>query len=166
MASVESDIVENLSKIGIQVNTKFLNSTAYHDAEVYGDYHLLFTRTWGAPYDPHSYMASWAVPSHVEYSAIGNLQVNDLCTPISSSTRHIIICPSHQHETHQPFLSPASCSPLLLVSHCWNVSKMYKRNLTRQRLRASGGPSWKMCMPNPFSCHYGEPAFHSFSIVV
>ena len=75
MASVESDIVANLNEIGIKVNTKFLNSTEYHDAEVNGDYHLLFTRTWGAPYDPHSYMASWAVPAHVEYSAIGNLQV-------------------------------------------------------------------------------------------
>jgi len=75
MASVEGDIVANLEKIGIQVNTKFLNNTEYRDAEVNGDYHLLFTRTWGAPYDPHSYMASWAVPSHVEYSAIGNLQV-------------------------------------------------------------------------------------------
>ena len=75
MASVESDIVDNLMKIGIQVNTKFLNDTEYRDAEVHGDYHLLFTRTWGAPYDPHSYMSSWAVPSHVEYSAIGNLQV-------------------------------------------------------------------------------------------
>jgi nickel transport system substrate-binding protein len=75
MASVEGDIVANLEKIGIQVNTKFLNNTEYRDAEVNGDYHLLFTRSWGAPYDPHSYMASWGVPSHVEYSAIGNLQV-------------------------------------------------------------------------------------------
>eukprot|EP00986_Skeletonema_menzelii_P009107 scaffold4054_cov142-Skeletonema_menzelii.AAC.30 len=74
MASVESDIVDNLEKIGFQVNTKFLNDTEYRDAEVQGDYHLLFTRTWGAPYDPHSYMSSWEVPSHVEYSAIGNLQ--------------------------------------------------------------------------------------------
>lgn len=78
MASVESDIVANLNEIGIKVNTKFLNSTEYRDAEVNGDYHLLFTRTWGAPYDPHSYMASWAVPVHVEYSAIGNLQVRSL----------------------------------------------------------------------------------------
>jgi len=52
-----------------------LNSTEYTAAELEGDYHVLFTRTWGAPYDPHSYMASWAVPAHVEYSAIGNLTV-------------------------------------------------------------------------------------------
>lgn len=35
---------------------------------------MLFTRTWGAPYDPHSYLTSWEVPSHVEYSAIGGVE--------------------------------------------------------------------------------------------
>lgn len=104
MASVESDIVDNLEKIGIQVNTKFLNDTEYRDAEVQGDYHLLFTRTWGAPYDPHSYMSSWEVPSHVEYSAIGNLQVRGRLYLVSSAA-------SHQHVTHQPctclFVAPS-----------------------------------------------------------
>ena len=76
MAAVEDDIVANLKEIGIKVNTRFHNDTEYRDAEVNGDYHLLFARTWGAPYDPHSYMASWAVPAHVEYTAIGNLQVS------------------------------------------------------------------------------------------
>ena len=28
----------------------------------------------GAPYDPHTYLNSWAVPSHVEFSALGNLE--------------------------------------------------------------------------------------------
>lgn len=108
MASVESDIVDNLMKIGIQVNTKFLNSTEYHDAEVNGDYHLLFTRTWGAPYDPHSYMASWEVPAHVEYSAIGNLQVRGrlYLVLVSSAASH-----QHVYVTHQPctclFVAPS-----------------------------------------------------------
>ena len=72
--AVEDDIVRDLAKIGIKVNTKVLNATAYTEAELNGNYNLLFTRTWGAPYDPHSYMTSWAVPAHVEYSAIGNLE--------------------------------------------------------------------------------------------
>eukprot|EP00980_Cylindrotheca_fusiformis_P016759 scaffold5048_cov121-Cylindrotheca_fusiformis.AAC.10 len=74
MLVVEDDIRRNLEAIGITVNTLFLNDTEYRDAELNGDYNLLFTRTWGAPYDPHSYLTSWAVPSHVEYSAIQNLQ--------------------------------------------------------------------------------------------
>lgn len=74
MEAVEDDIRRNLEAIGIKVNSRFLNASQYTDAELNGDYNLLFTRTWGAPYDPHSYMTSWSVPSHVEYSAIGNLQ--------------------------------------------------------------------------------------------
>ena len=74
VAAVEDDIVQDLAKIGITVNTIALNSSAYIDAELKGNYNMLFTRTWGAPYDPHSYMFSWAVPAHVEYSAIGGME--------------------------------------------------------------------------------------------
>ncbi|KAL7461064.1 hypothetical protein ACHAXS_001501 [Conticribra weissflogii] len=74
MQAVEDDIRRNLADIGITIKTHFLNETEYRAAELDGNaYHMLFTRTWGAPYDPHSYMASWAVPSHVEYSSIGAL---------------------------------------------------------------------------------------------
>eukprot|EP00961_Rhodomonas_salina_P300497 3939836-Rhodomonas_salina.3 len=74
MAAVEDDIVQDLAKIGITVNTRVLDSEAYIEAELEGDYNMLFTRTWGAPYDPHSYLNSWAVPAHVEYSAIGGME--------------------------------------------------------------------------------------------
>ncbi len=74
MEAVEDDIRKNLEAIGITVNTHFLGPDEYISAELNGDYNLLFTRTWGAPYDPHSYMTSWAVPAHVEFSAIKNLQ--------------------------------------------------------------------------------------------
>jgi ABC-type transport system substrate-binding protein len=74
LAAVEDDIRQDLAKIGIQVNTRFLDAETYIETERNGDYNMLFTRTWGAPYDPHSYMMSWAVPSHVEYSAIGGLE--------------------------------------------------------------------------------------------
>lgn len=73
MKAVEDDIRANLQAIGVKVNTLFLDSEAYADAELNGNYNLLFTRTWGAPYDPHSYLNSWSVPSHVEYSAIGGV---------------------------------------------------------------------------------------------
>ena len=66
--------MKDLAKIGITINTRVLNSADYIEAELNGDYHMLFTRTWGAPYDPHSYLTSWAVPAHVEYSAIGGVE--------------------------------------------------------------------------------------------
>ena len=45
MEVVEDDIRKNLEAIGISVNTRFLNATEYRDAELNGEYHLLFTRT-------------------------------------------------------------------------------------------------------------------------
>ena len=74
VAAVEDDIAADLAQIGITLNVRRLNASAYREAELSGDFHMLFTRTWGAPYDPHSYMTSWAVPAHVEYSAIGGLE--------------------------------------------------------------------------------------------
>ncbi|KAL7484037.1 hypothetical protein ACHAW6_009683 [Cyclotella cf. meneghiniana] len=74
MAVVEDDIRADLEKIGITVNTRKLDQEAYIEAERNGTYNMLFTRTWGAPYDPHSYLTSWEVPSHVEYSAIGGME--------------------------------------------------------------------------------------------
>lgn len=59
MQSVEDDIARHLKEIGITVNTKTLTSEEYGEEEKNGDYHILFTRTWGAPYDPHSYLSAW-----------------------------------------------------------------------------------------------------------
>lgn len=69
----EDDIRADLAKIGVTVKASFVNSQDYIKAELDGTYNMLFTRTWGAPYDPHSYLNSWSVPSHVEYSAIEGL---------------------------------------------------------------------------------------------
>jgi len=72
MAVVEDDIREDLAKIGIKVELEFLDEAEYIEREMNGDYNLFFTRTWGAPYDPHTYLSSWDDPAHVEYTATGN----------------------------------------------------------------------------------------------
>ena len=58
MIAVEDDIGRDLAQIGITLNTIFANSSEYDVYETEGNWHLLFGSTWGAPYDPHSYMAS------------------------------------------------------------------------------------------------------------
>lgn len=75
-ASIEDDIRKNLEKIGIKLNTDFVDADGYTAAERDGTYNILFTKSWGAPYDPHSYLQSWETPGHVENSAIGGLQPN------------------------------------------------------------------------------------------
>lgn len=72
MAIIEDDIVQDLAKVGIDVNTRVVNASEYVRLEENGDYNLFFTRSWGAPYDPHTYLNAWDAPAHVEYSAAGN----------------------------------------------------------------------------------------------
>ena len=74
IATIEDDIKKDLAKIGIKVNTRFVSETDYIKIEENGDYNLFFTRSWGAPYDPHTYLNSWDTPAHVEYSSTGNLE--------------------------------------------------------------------------------------------
>ena len=74
MAAVEDDIVKDLAKIGIEVKTRALDAEAYTAAEYSGDYHMMFGKTWGAPYDPHSYLNSWKGSAHAESSALGGLE--------------------------------------------------------------------------------------------
>lgn len=74
MEVVEDDIVQDLRKIGINVKTIKQSNEDYLATEKNGDYNMLFASTWGAPYDPHSYLESWGVASHVEYSAINGLE--------------------------------------------------------------------------------------------
>merc|ERR1712127_532075 len=35
---------------------------------------MMFGKTWGAPYDPHSYLNSWSGAAHAESSALGGLE--------------------------------------------------------------------------------------------
>mmetsp|Transcript_29826 Transcript_29826/g.43410 ORF Transcript_29826/g.43410 Transcript_29826/m.43410 type:complete len:594 (-) Transcript_29826:135-1916(-) len=74
MLAVEDDIRKDLLAIGIEVNTRIVDAEEYVKLEENGDYNLFFTRSWGAPYDPHTYLSSWKANAHVEYSATGNLE--------------------------------------------------------------------------------------------
>ena len=47
-----------------------LDKDAKNAAMVNGDYDLVFSETWGAPYDPHSYVKSWASPDEAHYLSL------------------------------------------------------------------------------------------------
>ena len=65
-----ADIAAELTKLGLAVNMRPLDKDAKNTAMVNGDYDLVFSETWGAPYDPHSYVKSWASPDEAHYSAL------------------------------------------------------------------------------------------------
>ena len=71
--AIEDDIVSDLKKVGITVNTRLLAKDAFNKAMVDGDFNMAFSETWGAPYDPHAYAASWATPDEAYYAALKGL---------------------------------------------------------------------------------------------
>lgn len=59
LASIEDDIRADLIKVGWQVNARPLSKEDFNKAHQEGDFHLSFSETWGAPYDPHAYAMGW-----------------------------------------------------------------------------------------------------------
>lgn len=60
--AVEDNIRADLAKVGITAVARYLEKEDFNSAMVNGDYDMVFSETWGAPYDPHSYVASWTTP--------------------------------------------------------------------------------------------------------
>jgi len=73
-ARIEDDIRADLAQIGVSVTTRLLEKADFNRAMSSGDFNLCFTESWGPPYDPHSFAASWAVPNNeAHYPALSNL---------------------------------------------------------------------------------------------
>mmetsp|Transcript_45546 Transcript_45546/g.142653 ORF Transcript_45546/g.142653 Transcript_45546/m.142653 type:complete len:651 (-) Transcript_45546:121-2073(-) len=74
LQALEDDIVADLAEIGVTVTTRLYdNKTKFNNAMTSGDFHLAFSETWGPPYDPHSYAASWSTPDEAYYAALSGL---------------------------------------------------------------------------------------------
>ena len=66
-AVVEDDIRADLEKVGFTVNARPLVKADLNSNMTAGKFDLVFSETWGAPYDPHSYLSSWKVPNEAHY---------------------------------------------------------------------------------------------------
>jgi len=73
-AQIEDDIRADLAEIGVEVNTRLLAKDDFNVAMTSGDFNLCFTESWGPPYDPHSYAASWFVSDEAHYAALDGLE--------------------------------------------------------------------------------------------
>ncbi|KAL3933587.1 MAG: hypothetical protein SGBAC_010328 [Bacillariaceae sp.] len=75
--SVESEIVDMLKHVGVKVNTRKLSKEDFNAAEQAGDFHLSFSETWGAPYDPHAYASGWVAQDEGHFQALAGLEAPD-----------------------------------------------------------------------------------------
>ena len=72
----------------------------------------------GAPYDPHSYLTSWSVPSHVEFTAAAKLEPpltrDDLLAKIDAVQKELdpVVISDKWHEIHNDIHQQAIFLPL------------------------------------------------------
>lgn len=73
LKSIEDDIRTHLAAVGFNVKTRLLTKEDFNKAHQNGDFHLSFSETWGAPYDPHAYASGWVAGDEGHYHALSNL---------------------------------------------------------------------------------------------
>jgi ABC-type transport system substrate-binding protein len=75
MAQIEDDVVADLAKVGVTVNTRFLSKEDFNAAMQQGDFNLCFTESWGPPYDPQSFATGWFRPENeAHYAAMQQME--------------------------------------------------------------------------------------------
>jgi nickel transport system substrate-binding protein len=73
ITAVEDEIRRDLAAVGIAVDTLMVDRETYGEMSLRGDFNMIFSKTWGAPYDPHSFATSWRQASNEHYVAFNNL---------------------------------------------------------------------------------------------
>jgi nickel transport system substrate-binding protein len=69
MKAVAEVLQADLQKVGFKVNLLGEEEDSFYKRQHDGEFDLIFSDTWGPPYEPHSYLSSWRVPSHADYQA-------------------------------------------------------------------------------------------------
>ncbi|WP_070971983.1 nickel ABC transporter substrate-binding protein [Vibrio sonorensis] len=63
----------NLKKIGVELKLVAEERSRFYKRQKGGEFDLIFNNTWGAPYDPHTFMSGMRRPSHADYMAQAGL---------------------------------------------------------------------------------------------
>ena len=58
-----------LAKVGIEVKLRAEEDGALVQRQREGKFGMIFAETWGAPYDPHSFVSSMRYAGHADYMA-------------------------------------------------------------------------------------------------
>jgi nickel transport system substrate-binding protein len=69
MKSVAEVVQGDLRKVGIKVNLVGEEKDSNLARQKTGEFGMIFGNTWGAPYDPHSFVSSMRFPAHADYQA-------------------------------------------------------------------------------------------------
>jgi len=71
--AIEKAIAEviqaDLKRIGIKTRLIGEEKDSFYNRQREGEFGMIFGNTWGAPYDPHSFVSSMRMPAHADYQA-------------------------------------------------------------------------------------------------
>lgn len=67
--AIAEAVQSDLRKVGIAVGLTGEEASAFYNRQRSGAFGMIFGDTWGAPYDPPSFMSSMRAPSHGDYQA-------------------------------------------------------------------------------------------------
>jgi nickel transport system substrate-binding protein len=77
--SVQKSIAETIQgdfkKVGVNLKLVGEEKQSFNQRQKDGNFNLIFSDTWGAPYDPHSMVSSMRHPSHADYQAQSGLSM-------------------------------------------------------------------------------------------
>ena len=96
LRSVEDNIREHLEVIGFEVNARHMTKEELNKAETDGDFHLSFSETWGAPYDPHSYATGWITGDEGHKQALSNLDGSITRDMLFNRIEEVLLETSHK----------------------------------------------------------------------
>ena len=75
--SLAEIIQGELAKVGIEVKLRAEEEGSLVQRQREGRFGMIFADTWGAPYDPHSFVSSMRYPGHADYMAQRGLSMKD-----------------------------------------------------------------------------------------
>jgi len=67
--AISEAVQANLATVGVKVVLIGEEANSIYARQKDGRFGMIFGNTWGAPYDPHSYLSSMRTPSHADYQA-------------------------------------------------------------------------------------------------
>ncbi|MQT44482.1 MULTISPECIES: nickel ABC transporter substrate-binding protein [unclassified Pseudomonas] len=75
--SLAEIIQGELAKVGIEIKLRAEEEGSLVQRQREGRFGMIFADTWGAPYDPHSFVSSMRYPGHADYMAQRGLPMKD-----------------------------------------------------------------------------------------
>ncbi len=67
-------IQSNFKNIGVKLKIIGEETQSFYDRQKIGDFDLMYSLSWGIPYDPQSFVSSWRTASHGDYQAQAGLE--------------------------------------------------------------------------------------------